>query len=90
MTNLMLDLSEHSAASGSKQTADLGELVVHPTHVIAIPARQRYYWTDGWQTGEKETLSALEEGKGIRFASGKVFSEWLLVEDDDAATPDGD
>lgn len=92
MSELMIDPAEHSA-SGSDRLTDLGEAVMRPAHVFAVPASQRYYWTDVWQAGERETLVALDQGHGIRFSSGREFADWLLSDNDDepdAAAPDGD
>lgn len=85
---MTLDPAEQSA-SGSEQVTDLGALVVRPAHVFSIPAAQRYYWTEGWQAGERETLHALRDACGIRFPSGKAFVEWL-VRDADDIEPNGD
>lgn len=92
MKTEQLDPSRPSAAGPS--TTDLGEAVVRRAHIFAVPASQRYYWTDEWQAGEQETLQSLRGGQGIRFASGQEFAEWLRSGADDdepnAGSPDGD
>jgi hypothetical protein len=82
MTDLLLDPSEPYVAGDG--VVDVSEAIIRPAYIIAIPRSQAYYWSEVWQSGEHETLLALQDGKGIRFASGEQLSAWLLSEDDDS------
>ena len=44
-----------------------GVLELHPH--AAVPAEQAWFWTDGWQEGEREASADIEAGRVERFES---------------------
>lgn len=80
MTDLLIDPSE-PATSGTG-TADLTDAIIRPAVVYAVPSSQVYYWSEAWQSGERESVEALRNGQGIRFSSGTELAAWLLSDDE--------
>jgi len=43
----------------------------------SIPADQAWFWTDGWQAGEREASEQLAAGEGAVFDDGDAFVDSL-------------
>ncbi len=43
----------------------------------SIPADQAWFWSDGWQAGEREATEELTAGEGKVFEDGDAFLESL-------------
>ncbi len=43
----------------------------------AIPAEQAWFWTDEWQSGEREASAQVSAGEGTVFDDGESFLESL-------------
>jgi hypothetical protein len=54
---------------------------------LSMPRSQAYYWGYLWQSGESESLAAIEDGRGVRFSSGADLANWLLSDDSDDDAP---
>ncbi|MHB2024975.1 MAG: AbrB/MazE/SpoVT family DNA-binding domain-containing protein, partial [Mycobacteriales bacterium] len=56
--------------------------VVEAGHVTlrglkSIPAEQSWFWTDGWQAGEREASEQIAGGEGTVFDNDSAFLESL-------------
>lgn len=49
---------------------------------LAIPRSQLYFWTAGWQEGEREALGERARGESRFFSTGTDAVRWLLDPDD--------
>ncbi len=52
-----------------------GVLIVKP--VMVIDKSQAYFWTDEWQSGEKEAEEAKKKGKFRDFKKAEEAIKWL-------------
>lgn len=52
-----------------------GVLIVKP--VLVIDKSQAYFWTDGWQSGEREAEEAKKKGKFKDFKKAEEAVKWL-------------
>ncbi len=52
-----------------------GVLIVKP--VMVIEKAQAYFWTDEWQSGEKEAEEAKKKGKFRDFKKAEEAIKWL-------------
>ncbi len=52
-----------------------GVLIVKP--VMVIDKSQAYFWTDEWQSGEKEAEEAKKKGKFRDFKKAEEAVKWL-------------
>jgi hypothetical protein len=66
--------------TGSDTPASVDEVLFLPARWL--PREQEYYWTEGWQAGEQETLRELAQGGGVRFDSTQDLVRWLLGPDE--------
>ena len=66
---------------GSASTGLLGRRA-HGAPPPVIPAGQEYYWTSGWQAGERDTLAELEAGNARTFSTADDALRYLLSADD--------
>lgn len=44
---------------------------------VPVPARQAWFWTDAWQTREREAQEEITEGRVVTFPDGEAFLESL-------------
>ena len=49
---------------------------------FVIPREDEFYWTMGWQEGERRALIDLQEGRSRSFTNPLDAIRWLLSEDD--------
>jgi hypothetical protein len=84
-TTVRLDPADVLAYS-SERTVGLSERLARESQALvppfSVPRSQVYYWGYEWQSGESESLAAIEERRGIRFSSGADLANWLLSDDD--------
>ncbi len=50
---------------------DDGVLEIRP--YVPVPAGQAWFWTDAWQTGEREANDDLEKGRSRTFEDSESF-----------------
>ena len=80
---IMIDPADVSSFGSETTSGELGYVATARPLLHSIPRSQAYYWTRAWQSGEHESVTAIEEGRGVRFASGAELADWLLSQDDD-------
>jgi len=47
-----------------------------------LPRDQEYYWSEGWQAMERETLAELARGEGVDFDNATDLIRWLFTSAD--------
>ncbi len=67
--------------TSSDTPVSVGEVQLLPARWL--PREQEYYWTEGWQAGEQETLRELAQGGGVRFDTAQDLVRWLFGPDED-------
>lgn len=58
-----------------------GKIVLEPKKLI--PADQQWFWTEEWQTGEREAQAEIDAGRVKSFDSMEDFLEDLRKNDDE-------
>jgi hypothetical protein len=48
-----------------------------------LPPEQEYYWTEEWQSAEREARDDIASGRGVRFETAEDVIHWLMSSDED-------
>ncbi|WP_434511254.1 AbrB/MazE/SpoVT family DNA-binding domain-containing protein [Desulfitobacterium sp. AusDCA] len=57
-----------------------GKIILEPKKVI--PAEQEWFWTEEWQTGEREAQAEIDAGLTRHVNSAKELMEELMKDDE--------